>query len=604
MVNARSMSAGAGTPPSVSLTRGQLIRMILVGIFAAFSLARVVPDAVRAVYPLGQFDYATDGDGVVLTAPAKPAKREDAIQVGDRVRIDRIQPFDRKPGLARLAFTYDNYDRHLPVERNGHVRVLHLVAHAESVASRATTLVRIAIYVASVFLGGLLFLMKPHLFTAAFFVFALGGEYPTTYADLVFDVPWREIPSWIGLVLRGAAVPACLLFALCLLLAEKRQRYLAAAVCIPVGIGLGLLHAYGNWRLTYAALPAQRLDAFYGDATAGLIVLTLIVFTLRYLRVNDAQRTPAAIMVAAFVLAGIARIFTVEFFPAHMNVWVNGILQTAPIVPIIAVWFAVVRHSFFNVDFVMSRGVVFAALTAAMLGFVAAGEELATYLFYNNADLAYVVFSAIGLAFGALLGRVKDFANRVVDRFIFRDRLSQRVALELIGGYILDAESAEDVYRALLEDAPHALKLSFGGILARRENGDFELTQSHDWPADLEVRLDANDELTRQINRSRGAMMFSGKQSGIIRRAFPTGRLTFAAPLFADRKVGAIVVYGHNVSGLDLDPEEREILLRVVEHASIALREIELAHYRNAVAGLVKASRDPAFAEISRHPFG
>jgi hypothetical protein len=283
---------------------------------------------------------------------------------------------------------------------------------------------------------------------------------------------------------------------------------------------------------------------------------------------------------------------------------VNGILQTAPIVPIIAVWFAVVRHSFFNVDFVMSRGVVFAALTAAMLGFVAAGEELATYLFYNNADLAYVVFSAIGLAFGALLGRVKDFANRVVDRFIFRDRLSQRVALELISGYILDAESAEDVYRALLEDAPHALKLSFGGILARRENGDFELTQSHDWPADLEVRLDANDELTRQINRSRGAMMFSGKQSGIIRRAFPTGRLTFAAPLFADRKVGAIVVYGHNVSGLDLDPEEREILLRVVEHASIALREIELAHYRNAVAGLVKASRDPAFAEISRHPFG
>ena len=102
MVNARSTSAGA-PPPSVSLTRGQLIRMIVVGIFAAFSLARVVPDAVRAVYPLGQFGYATDGDAVVLTAPAKPAKGADAILVGDRVRIDRIKPFDRKPGLARLA---------------------------------------------------------------------------------------------------------------------------------------------------------------------------------------------------------------------------------------------------------------------------------------------------------------------------------------------------------------------------------------------------------------------------------------------------------------------------------------------------------------------
>jgi hypothetical protein len=395
-----------------------------------------------------------------------------------------------------------------------------------------------------------------------------------------------------------------LLFALCLLLPSRSQRFVALAACLVLGLVLGTLHAYGNWLLTYAAAPAQRLDTFYGDATAGLTILTLIVFVLRYVRVDEAQRTPAALMLSAFVVAGIARILTAELFPAHMNPWVNAILQTAPIVPILAVWFAVVRHSFFNVDFAVSRGVVFVALSLALLGFAAITEELAGYLFYNNLDLAYIVLSTVWLGIGMLLQRVKGIAELVVDRFIFRDRLSQRTALELIAGYVLDAESAEDVYRALLEDAPHALKLSFGGILTRRENGEYELTQSRNWPTDLDVRLAADDELTREINSTRGGMTFSGKQSALIRRAFPTGRLTFAAPIFADRRVGAIVLYGHNVSGLDVDPEERELLVRLVEHATIALREIELTQYRNAVSGLVQAANDPAFAQVSRHPFG
>src|ERR1700692_3407655 len=304
MGNRHSISAGAAKPPSVSLTRGQLIRMILVGIFAAFSLARVVPDAIRAVYPLGLFGYATDGDGVVLSAPAtSPAPRgSDAIEIRDRVRIDRIAPFDRKPGIVPAAFTYDNYDRRLPIERQGQLRVLHLVAHPEPVASRVTALVRILIYIASVLLGALLFLIKPSMFTGAFFVYALGGEYPTTYSDLFLPPfpPWRELPALIGNTLCGAATPACLLFALYLLLESRLHRRIAAIACIALALALGAIHAYSNWLLTYAAAPGQRLDAFYADTTAALTLLTLVVFTLRYVRVAEALRTPAAVMLAAF----------------------------------------------------------------------------------------------------------------------------------------------------------------------------------------------------------------------------------------------------------------------------------------------------------------
>jgi hypothetical protein len=570
--------------PKVKLSRAQLVRMIVVGVFAAFSLARVLPDAIRVVQPLGVFGYSTDGDGVVVSVPSTVQKGSDAIRLGDRVRIDRIKPFDRKAGLAGGAYSYDNPDRHLPVERAGRIVTLHLVAQNEQVPNRATALVRVLIYLASVFLGGLLFLMKPGLGTGAFFVFCLGGDYPTTYADGFLDAPWRAIPTWIGDTLRGAAAPALLLFAISAVDELAARERLAAIVLAAVGLALGTLHAYGDWLLTFGARPAQRLDVLYGDATTALTVVTILVFAWTLVRARGVARSRTALILTGFAIAGVARIVSVELHPTHLGPFISAALQTAPIVPIILVWIAVVRHSFFDIDFVVSRGVVFAALTGALIGFVAIVEELASFLFYNNVDVAYAVVIAVGMGFGALLERVKHFLDGIVDRFIFRGRHNQRLALEYIAGYILDAESADDVYRALLQDAPHALNLSFGGIFARQDNGDYVLTQSHDWPQDLDVRLAADDELTRDINRSRSVLTdFSGKDSGAIRRHFPTGRLTFAAPLFAERRVGAIVVYGQNVSGLDLDPDERELLVRVVEHASIALREIELARYRAAV---------------------
>ncbi len=54
------------------------------------------------------------------------------------------------------------------------------------------------------------------------------------------------------------------------------------------------------------------------------------------------------------------------------------------------------------------------------------------------------------------------------------------------------------------------------------------------------------------------------------------------------------MVYGHNVSGLDLDPDEREQLVRVVAHASIALNTIELNRYRNSNAPAPLPSPEPA----------
>jgi len=533
--------------------------------------------------PLGLFGYATDGNGVVVHAPAQEAKGSDRIFLGDRVLTSRIPPFDRKPGIAGPAtFTYDNRDRHLPVERNGRVITLHLIARDETLPSRVTTALKIVLFVVVVCASGILFLLRPGIATAAIFAYSLAGagQFPSTYASVEPDVPWREIPQWVGDVLAGAGRPALLLFALCLLLRAERTEKWLAIVLAAAAIGAGVLHAYGDWRLTYAGLPAETFDGAYEHISTGITVLTIAAFALAFGFAHGKERRRIGWVVATFALAGAARLVSDELGPGRVGpVWSDVLVATTAL-PIAAVWFAVLRHRVFNVDLVVGRAIVYTALTGAVLGAITLAEEVGTYVFYQNTDLAYGFLIAISLAIGSTTGKLKELLDHVVDRFIFRGRHAQREALAFIGGYILDAEHEDDVYRALLEDATHALKLSFAGVLTCGPDGNYRLTHDFNWPDGCETEFAARDDFARAIARARGALTFSGKESRLIREAFPGEILTFAAPLFYDRKVSAIVAYGQNVSGLDLDAEERELLVRVVAHASIALTSLALERYR------------------------
>jgi len=613
------VSTEAPSLPIVSLSLAHRIRLVVVGILVVLALVRVVPDFVRIVYPRQVFGYRTDGNAVVnlvapRTSPAPNALERAAAKVGrvvqrgrkgavaavplptlnsgdlvvrgDKVRIDRIKPFDRKPGIAGSAYTYDNPTRYLPIERNGRERILRLVSRPETNSVRFTDMLRIVLCAVAVGLGALLFLVKPSIATAAFFVFSLAAvEAPTTWLDATIPMPWRPVPEWIHDTLRGAVRPALLLFTLCLIDgdADARRERLFAWFTAALALGLGTLNAYAQWRLNYAALPAESLERAYTGASVAVGVLAALALIVAFVRARQNDRHRIGWIAAAFIFAGLARLVSDALFPAgRIAFWQNSLLVSATIVPIVAIWIAVIRHQFFNVDFVVNRAIVYVALSAAFFATFGLIEEVGTYTFYSNTDLAYIVLSALFWGVGMATGKIHDMLGHLVDRFIFRDRLAQRQALEFIAGYILDAETVEDVYRALLQDAAHALKLTFGGILGRQPDGSYALVQSYAWPEDFTFRLGPSDELTRAITRTRGALTFSGKDTRLIQESFPNERLTFAAPLFFDRTVSGIVVYGHNVSGLDLDPEERELLVRVVAHASIALNTIELQRYRGA----------------------
>jgi hypothetical protein len=248
----------------------------------------------------------------------------------------------------------------------------------------------------------------------------------------------------------------------------------------------------------------------------------------------------------------------------------------------VVVWIAVVKHHFFDVDFMVSRALVYTAITAAVLFIVGGSEELLTYLFYNNTNLAYGFTIVLSLVIGSTFGKVRDFLESFVDRFIFRERHAQRTSLERVAAELLDADDAATVYSVLLHEVPSILDLSFSGIMMRLADGGYTLAHEWNWPPECVNELSADHPLTLDINQSRGVLPADAVRSTMVKSVFPNDRLTYAAPLYFDRHVSALVLYGHSVSGLDIDPEERITLMRLMSNASIALNAIELAMYRDA----------------------
>jgi hypothetical protein len=573
-----------GSLPKVQLNRMQLLRLFAVGIVAAFMLLRVVPDVGRTIAPLGAFNYATNDDGVVTRAPTVHPKGTDPLLLGDRVRIDRIRPFDRKPGLARIGFTRDNFDRRLPIERAGRERVVHLKAVPEPPASRTVTLLRVVLYTVAVCFGALVLIVNPRLATFAFFVFCLGGAEPTTFTDVLFDPPWRALPTWIGDTISGQASFALLLFALCLAVESPRARLVIGTLLGLAAFGLGTLHAYDFWRVTYAALPAESYRLAYTQIETAANVLTAIVFAVAFIRTVGAERQRTGWIIASFAIAGAGRVLSEHFFPTYINFWENGVLLSLSIIPVAAVWIAVVKHHFFDIDFVVSRALVYTAITAAVICIVGGSEELLTFVFYNNTDLAYGIIIGISLLVGSTFGRVRTFLEHFVDRFVFRERHAQRISLERVAANLLDADDPATVYNALLHDVPSILDLSFSGIMTRTPEGGYKLTHEWNWPPECVNTLSPTHQLTRDIYKSRGVLPADAVRSTMVKALFPNDRLTYAAPLYFDRNVSALVLYGHSISGLDIDPEERITLVLLMANASIALNAIELAGYRNPAA--------------------
>ncbi len=526
------------------------------------------------VYPLSFFGYVTNGDGVVdrrracqAAAPpalpeiprprgaaharharrsSRPAPRAvDPIRVGDRVRIDRITPV-RPQARAGRARVHVRQPRPVSADRARRAeRVVHLVAHARSRPERASSTCCASCSSSSaVALGAMLFLIKPeHRDRRLLHLLPGRVEAPSTYLDDVVPMPWRRMPALVDESCAARARPALLLFALCLIDGDDGRAARAAA-------------SPGSRRRSALALGAlQRVRALAADlrrpARAGRSTASTATLERRHgahrhrargrvrARARRERPAPHRLDRRRVRVRRRGRLASDALFPGHIPLWLNSLLvstgdrtdrgdldrrRPAPVLQ------RRLRRE--------PRGACTSALTAALVGTIARRRrDRHLHLLQQQRTSAYGVYAISIGDRPAVTGKIDDVLDHA-RRPLHLPRSPRSNARRSSSS----PATSSTPRRSRTSIARCCRTRPCAQALVRRHLGTPAATaatrspQSYDWPTDCDVQARAERRADRAITRTRGALTFSGKDTRLIQRSFPNEQLTFAAPLFFDRR--------------------------------------------------------------------
>jgi hypothetical protein len=556
--------------------------MIFVFAIGAFALARTLPDALRIVWPLTVFGYYTNSAGTITTVfPDSPAAKV-GLRAGDRVLIRDFAISDRKGGLIGKTYSAYNPIRHMTIVRDGVRMSYEIKGVPEGMPTRLVILLRELVAFITIAIGMLLAIVRPNRASLGFFHFAVGGEvYPAAMTSIWLDYPYRMIVDVANDVLVSGAVIGLFMFALGFPRdIPVRWRIPADVVGGLVWILLAALYVRADVGATYFAQPAVTEEHVYSGIQTAIMVGAMLVFFTTLIRVRGSDRIRVGTVVIGFLIAIVGALAADRFYPGVLKYWQYVALQALPILPALAVFYGVMRYHMLGIDFFVNRAVVYAAMTAAIVGVIALTEEGFSYWFVMNTNLAYAIIIAITLVFGTFFSHIRDGIRYVVDRLMFRDRVAAHDRLDTIARELPHAEDRDRIEYALTVEIQQALDLRCAALFELRGNRFVVVADAH-WPA-AAASIPEDDPTMQRVIRQGIAqflhehdwMQWSPDLRGVTPR--------LAVPIEVDSGAPFVSVYGLEMSGVDIDVDEVRALERVATGAAVGfsnLRTRELAEH-------------------------
>jgi two-component system NarL family sensor kinase len=193
---------------------------------------------------------------------------------------------------------------------------------------------------------------------------------------------------------------------------------------------------------------------FFTAVTVGVVAMAALALRMR--RLGQPQRAQHAWFVAAVVL-----VLAVSELPLPEVVTFAG-----NALAILALGIGILRYQLFDIELVLSRTVVYGALTAAAL----AAYLLAASLL--GARTAAGIGPAVVAAVAALaLAGLRQRVQRLVDHLLYGERSNPFEALTGLGERLSLALDADDVLPAVVETVRRALRLPYAAVRLADEDG-------------------------------------------------------------------------------------------------------------------------------------
>ncbi|HEY1867585.1 MAG TPA: hypothetical protein VGG70_04760 [Candidatus Cybelea sp.] len=528
-------------------------------------------------------------DGVVIRVDNGSPAAKAGINLGDRI----VSPLPR--GLTRdppqtLSFNL-LHGRHMRAV------TLHPVPANMRPSDRLRLLAVAASYLLFVVVGSALVLLRPSAMTWAFYGYCILRR----YGDLLFYWPGSSDFFWVGALpfaaLGGAGCVMVMMFALRFptntLLSWRRATNVAAII---LGVILPVGWLYLLVRFDFLGLPSASLAHFLVRVTSAVYLAAAAVFIITLFESHGDQRQRLQ-WVLVFPAVLILRVIGINL-PYSLPPWYpDALVAVGALIPL-TVAYAVIRRRVFDVQFVISRALVYGTMTTLIAGaFLLLDWFMSKQFEQTRFTLtAEIIFA---LALGSSLNMLHHNVDRLVDGLFFRQRHFAERRLARAAAAVTRAETFSAVDRFVVHEPVEALDLISAALFRKSEHGGgFARRVEVGWDRHDLHELGANDPLVLHLLAEGGPVRISDVawSSG---HAPHMAHAVLAMPLLLRDQIVAIALYGPHHTGADIDPDERKSLTPLLERAGAAYDHIDAQALRAKVE-LLTRERELKDREIAR----
>lgn len=585
------------------MTRHRLLFIALL----IWALAMIVPDFARVVRPLGSFGFYADSNGLIydVTGPfaseaQSPAWRA-GVRPGDRLDFSRMRciPFD--PYVCASTITSVGGNEYvlpgrqttidlLPTATEG-ARDVTLIAEPRP-TNWFARLVLILDQIAgiAVILGaGWLVWTRPSRMTWGFFLYVIWynpGQAYEFYAQLQ---RWPLLllgQNALGSISQAVGYAGLLVFVMRAPTGSIHppwERFERAILALTPVVAVALMAAYGS-SFGFQTELVSRVTILFGIIVS-ITAVAILLARRRTLSPKDNQRLRwvmwgCLIGLPAFVLADLNEYTTL------LTNW-NGLVMSEDVAGLLYLLNGVL--CLFVVEAVRRDRVVSVAIPLRRVTLLALLMSVPALLLHQQAEHLHELVELPGWSWfgiGALvlyvIGRLHEWSVELADRFFNR---SLDKSAKAIGEALLRAKTPTEIDRLLADGVLRALKLSSAATFRGTDTAFRRFENSAGW----------DDNAVRDLRISGAAMenLRQGEASRLDTTAateagFPSGLdLPILAVPAANRvHCYAVMLYGPHVSGTDIDSNEREMLVKLGQHAADAYARAENDELRKTIAEL------------------
>ncbi len=255
----------------------------------------------------------------------------------------------------------------------------------------------------------------------------------------------------------------------------------------------------------------------------------------------------------------------------------NGAGVMTVVMPL-CLMYAILRRHLIDIRFVISRTVVYGAITTLVIGIIAAVDWVTTQ-FLSQMRAALAIDALVAIAIGVVLHRTYGPIENFVDFLIYRRKHEAETYLNRLAKTLLRADKEETIDAAMVQAPFKRLQLTVAALF-RAQGRTFVLSAAAGLDGATHVLYDKDHELVRFLATERTKLTI--RELGTHFHAeFEAGRdPAIAIPIFQGDDLTGFAVYGIHRDGTKLDPDEIETLEHLCDLAAQAYVRIELLRYR------------------------